>query len=97
MSLVASGCPGIFGSNLFVEQLLPGLDPVAHGHVGSSRSGLWEIDLVSRGPYNGRRAMSAAAGDLGSGPESVRVEPMGNIVVDDAIEYHHASAGSANE
>jgi hypothetical protein len=59
VSVVAVGSPGI-GVSLFVEQLLPGLDPVAHGHgVWSFRSGRVEIDLFSRARVSGQRRAGA--------------------------------------
>src|SRR6185312_3888056 len=49
VSVIVGGCPGKCVSLLlFVEQLLPGLDPVAHGHVGgpSDRGGARSICSV---------------------------------------------------
>src|SRR3954453_17191364 len=60
VSVGAGGCPGIFGGNLFVEQLLPGLDPVAQGHVGVLPIGA--VGNRSGQPWPVQRQESATGG-----------------------------------
>jgi hypothetical protein len=62
---------------LFVEQLLPGLDPVAHGHGdGPCDRGCVEIDLFSRARVPGNDA--SAADDVAGG---IVKDPVGGPVV----------------
>lgn len=83
VSVLAVGSPGI-GVSLFVEQLLPGLDPVAHGHGGVLPIGTClEIDLF-RGPVcrgNDASAADDVAGWLSRDALSFRRSAPGRSVV----------------